>query len=314
MLNKIIQFSIANKLVIGIFTIGLIIWGIFSLQQLPIDAVPDITNNQVQIVTSAPSSGAEDIERYVTFPIEQTMATIPEIEEIRSFSRFGLSVVTIVFNENTDIYWAREQVAQRLQEAKNAIPAGLGEPGMAPISTGLGEIFQYIVKPKAGFESQYTPTELRTIQDWVIRRQLLGTPGIADVSGFGGYLKQYEVAVQPQLLRSFGISMSELFQALETNNQNTGGAYITKSSATYYIRSEGLTKNLDDIRNVLVKNVDGRPILVKDLATVNYGSAIRYGALTNADKGEAVGGIVLMLKDANASQVIKDVKQRMEQI
>ena len=314
MLNKIIQFSIANKLVIGIFTIGLIIWGIFSLQQLPIDAVPDITNNQVQIVTSAPSSGAEDIERYVTFPIEQTMATIPEIEEIRSFSRFGLSVVTIVFNENTDIYWAREQVAQRLQEAKNAIPAGLGEPGMAPVSTGLGEIFQYIVKPKAGFESQYTPTELRTIQDWVIRRQLLGTPGIADVSGFGGYLKQYEVAVQPQLLRSFGISMSELFQALETNNQNTGGAYITKSSATYYIRSEGLTKNLDDIRNVLVKNVDGRPILVKDLATVSYGSAIRYGALTNADKGEAVGGIVLMLKDANASQVIKDVKKRMEQI
>jgi heavy metal efflux system protein len=206
MLNKIIQFSIANKLIIGIFTIGLIIWGIFSLQQLPIDAVPDITNNQVQIVTSAPSSGAEDIERYVTFPIEQTMATIPEIEEIRSFSRFGLSVVTIVFNENTDIYWAREQVAQRLQEAKNAIPAGLGEPGMAPVSTGLGEIFQYIIKPKAGFESQYTPTELRTIQDWVIRRQLLGTPGIADVSGFGGYLKQYEVAVQPQLLRSFGNS------------------------------------------------------------------------------------------------------------
>ncbi len=206
MLNKIIQFSIANKLIIGIFTIGLIIWGIFSLQQLPIDAVPDITNNQVQIVTSAPSSGAEDIERYVTFPFEQTMATIPEIEEIRSFSRFGLSVVTIVFNENTDIYWAREQVAQRLQEAKNAIPAGLGEPGMAPVSTGLGEIFQYIIKPKAGFESQYTPTELRTIQDWVIRRQLLGTPGIADVSGFGGYLKQYEVAVQPQLLRSFGNS------------------------------------------------------------------------------------------------------------
>lgn len=314
MLNKIIQFSIANKLVVGIFTVGLVIWGIFSLQQLPIDAVPDITNNQVQIVTSAPSSGAEDIERYVTFPIEQTMATIPEIEEIRSFSRFGLSVVTIVFNEKTDIYWAREQVAQRLQEAKNAIPAGLGEPGMAPVSTGLGEIFQYIVKPKAGFEDRYTPTELRSIQDWVIRRQLLGTPGIADVSGFGGYIKQYEVAIQPELLRSFGISITDLFHALETNNQNTGGAYITKSSATYYIRSEGLTKNLDDIRNVFVKNVAGRPILVKDLATVDYGSAIRYGALTNADKGEAVGGIVLMLKDANASQVIKDVKLRMDQI
>ncbi|MCC6700207.1 MAG: CusA/CzcA family heavy metal efflux RND transporter [Fluviicola sp.] len=314
MLNKIIHFSIANKLVIGIGTIGLIIWGVFSLQQLPIDAVPDITNNQVQVVTSAPSSGAEDIERYVTFPIEQTMATIPEIEEIRSFSRFGLSVVTLVFSENTDIYWAREQVAQRLQEAKNAIPAGLGDPGMAPVSTGLGEIYQYIVKPKPGYEKTYSPAELRSIQDWVIRRQLLGTPGIADVSGFGGFLKQYEVAIKPEVLRSFGISLSELFAALEANNQNTGGAYITKASSTYYIRSEGLTKNLDDIRNVPVKTVEGRPILVRDLADVRYGSAIRYGALTNSDKGEAVGGIVLMLKDANASKVIEEVKSRMEQI
>lgn len=314
MLNKIIHFSIANKLVIGIGTIGLIIWGVFSLQQLPIDAVPDITNNQVQVVTSAPSSGAEDIERYVTFPIEQTMATIPEIEEIRSFSRFGLSVVTLVFSEDTDIYWAREQVAQRLQEAKNAIPAGLGDPGMAPVSTGLGEIYQYIVKPKPGYEKTFSPAELRSIQDWVIRRQLLGTPGIADVSGFGGYLKQYEVAIKPEVLRSFGISLSELFTALETNNQNTGGAYITKASSTYYIRSEGLTKNLDDIRKVPVKTVDGRPILVSDLAEVRYGSAIRYGALTNSDKGEAVGGIVLMLKDANASKVIEDVKNKMDQI
>lgn len=314
MLNKIIDFSISNKLVIGIFTVGLILWGVFSLQQLPIDAVPDITNNQVQIVTSAPSSGAEDIERYVTFPIEQTMATIPNIEEIRSFSRFGLSVVTIVFTEDADIYWAREQVSQRLQEAKNAIPAGLGDPGMAPVSTGLGEIYQYIVKPKPGYEKTYTPSELRSIQDWVIRRQLLGTEGVADVSGFGGHLKQYEVAIRPEVLRSFGISLTELFTALETNNQNTGGAYISKSSTTYYIRSEGLTTNLDDIRNVMVKNVEGRPILVRDLAEVRYGSAIRYGALTNSDQGEAVGGIVLMLKDANASRVIELVKERMVQI
>lgn len=314
MLNKLIQFSITHKLVVGVFTLALVIWGIYSLKQLPIDAVPDITNNQVQIITTAPSSGAQDIERYVTFPIEQTMASIPHIVEIRSFSRFGLSVVTIVFTENTDVYWAREQVAQRLQEAKAAIPAGLGEPGMAPVSTGLGEIYQYIVKPKPGYESKFSASELRSIQDWTIRRQLLGVEGIADVSSFGGKLKQYEVAIRPEVLRSFGISLTELFTALETNNQNTGGAYITKSSSTYYIRSEGLTQNLDDIRNVLVKTIDGRPILVKDLAEVRYGSAIRYGAMTNSDKGEAVGGIVLMLKDANASKVIHLVKDRMDQI
>lgn len=314
MLSKIISFSIANKLIIGIGTLGLIVWGIVSLMDLPIDAVPDITNNQVQVVTTAPSSGAVDIERYVTYPIEQTMATIPDVEEIRSFSRFGLSVVTIVFDENTDIYWAREQVSQRLQEAKNAIPKGLGEPGMAPVSTGLGEIYQYIVKPKSGFEKKYDAMELRTIQDWLIRRQLLGTKGVADVSGFGGKLKQYEIAVDPETLRRFNISIAELFQAIEANNANTGGAYITRSDATYYIRSEGLTTSLDDIRNTLVKQIGEKPVLVSDLAEVRYGSAIRYGALTNSFKGEAVGGIVLMLKDANASQVIQDVKQRMEQI
>lgn len=314
MLSKIISFSIANKLIVAIGTLGLIVWGVFSLSELPIDAVPDITNNQVQVITTAPSSGAVDIERYVTFPIEQTMATIPNVDEIRSFSRFGLSVVTIVFDENVDVYWAREQVAQRLQEAKNAIPAGLGEPGMAPVSTGLGEIYQYIVKPKKGYEKKYDPTELRTIQDWIIRRQLLGTKGVADVSGFGGKLKQYEIAVQPETLRQFSCSINELFDAIGTNNQNTGGAYITRSNATYYIRTEGLVGGLDDIRNTLVKQVEGRPILVRDLAEVRYGSAIRYGALTNSFKGEAVGGIVLMLKDANASQVIQDVKSRMAQI
>lgn len=314
MLNAIIRYSISHKLVIGLATVGLIIWGVFSLKQLPIDAVPDITNNQVQIVTTAPSSGAEDIERYVTFPIEQTMATIPNIEEIRSFSRFGLSVVTIVFTDETDIYWAREQVSQRLTEARAAIPPGLGDPGLAPVSTGLGEIYQYIVKPKPGYEKQFTPSELRSIQDWVIRRQLVGTEGVADVSGFGGQLKQYEVAVKPEVLRSFGISMTDLFRALEENNGNTGGAYINKSSTTYYIRSEGLTKSLDEIRMIPVKKVDGVPILVKDVAEVRYGSAIRYGALTNSYKGEAVGGIVLMLKDANASKVIHLVKERMDQI
>lgn len=314
MLDRIISFSISNKLIVGIGVLGLIIWGVISYKNLPVDAVPDITNNQVQVITSAPSSGAEDIERLVTYPIEQTMASIPGIEEIRSFSRFGLSVVTIVFTDDTDVYWARDQVNQRLSEAKTVIPTGIGEPTMAPVSTGLGEIFQYIIKPKKGYEKEYDATELRTIQDWIVRRQLLGTPGIADVSGFGGKVKQYEVAVRTADLQRFNIHLQDLFDALEKNNSNTGGSYLTRSGTTYYIRSEGLTRSIAEIESIPLAMHDQYPVLVKDVATVKIGSAIRYGALTNADKGEAVGGIVLMLKDANASSVIVDVKERMAQI
>lgn len=315
MLNKIIHWSISNKLIVGIFTLGLIIWGVFSLKELPIDAVPDITNNQVQIVTSSPSSGAEDIERFVTFPVEQTMATIPGIEEIRSFSRFGLSVVTVVFTEETDIYWARQQVAERLSEAKNQIPSGFGEPSMAPLSTGLGEIFQYIIKPKKGFEEKYDATELRTIQDWIIRRQLLGVEGVADVSGFGGKLKQYEIAVDLVRLKGFGLTVADVFKAVEQNNQNTGGAYIERNSSTTYIRTDGLMKSLEDIEQTVISQTDaGTPVMVKDVAQVQIGSAVRYGALTYNNMGEAVGGIVLMLKGANSSKVIEKVKDRMDQI
>lgn len=315
MLNKIIHWSISNKLIVGVMTLGLVLWGIFSLQKLPIDAVPDITNNQVQIVTSSPASGAEDIERFVTFPVEQTMATIPEIEEIRSFSRFGLSVVTVVFSESTDIYWARQQVAERLSQAKSQIPKGFGEPTMIALSTGLGEIYQYIIKPKTGFEKQFTPTDLRTIQDWIIRRQLLGVEGIADVSGFGGKLKQYEIAIDLVRLKSFNLTISDVFNAVEQNNQNTGGAYIERHSSTTYIRTEGLMKSKEDIeQTIIAQTAAGTPVLVKDVATVGIGAAVRYGALTYNGMGEAVGGIVLMLKGANSSQVIKQVKERVTQI
>jgi cobalt-zinc-cadmium resistance protein CzcA len=315
MLNKIIHWSISNKLIVGIMTLGLITWGVFSLKNLPIDAVPDITNNQVQIVTSAPSSGAEDIERFVTFPVEQTMATIPGIEEIRSFSRFGLSVVTVVFNEDTDIYWARQQVSERLSEAKNQIPAGFGEPSMAPLSTGLGEIYQYIVKPKKGYEQKFNPTELRTIQDWMIRRQLLGVDGVADVSGFGGNLKQYEIAIDLVRLKGFGLNVSDVFKAVEQNNENTGGAYIERNSSTTYIRTVGLMKSIEDIEQTIISQSSvGTPILVRDVAQVQIGKAVRYGALTYNAEGEAVGGIVMMLKGANSSKVIELVKERMEQI
>jgi cobalt-zinc-cadmium resistance protein CzcA len=315
MLDNIIRFSIRNKLIVGLFVLGLMAWGIYSLRNLPLDAVPDITNNQVQIITSAPSQSALDIERLVTFPIEQTMATIPGIEELRSFSRFGLSVVTIVFKEHVDVYWARQQVNERLVQAQNLIPPGIGSPEMAPVSTGLGEIYQYVIHPKKGYEKKYNAMELRTIQDWIVRRQLLGVEGVADVSSFGGQLKQYEIALNPDHLRTLGLDISDVFTALEKNNQNTGGAYIEKNSNAYFIRSEGLIASKNDIENISVKNTkSGIPVLLRDVAEIRTGHAIRYGALTRNEDGEVVGAIVLMLKGANSSQVIENVKERIEQI
>jgi heavy metal efflux system protein len=315
MLDSIIRFSIRNKLIIGLFTLVLVIWGGYSLTRLPIDALPDITNNQVQIITRSPALAAPEIERLVTFPVEQTMATIPDIVEIRSFSRFGLSVVTIVFTDKTDLYWARQQISERLAEARSQIPAGTGEPTIGPVSTGLGEIYQYVIYAEPGFESRYSPTELRSIQDWVVRRQLLGTPGVADVSSFGGLVKQYEIAIDPDRLRSYDLRIADLFTALSRNNQNTGGAYIDKKPNAYFIRTEGLVTNLDDIGRIVVRRTAGRtPVLIRDVATVQFGSAVRYGALTRNGEGEAVGALVLMLKGENANTVIGWVKTRIEQI
>ncbi|PHR73243.1 MAG: CusA/CzcA family heavy metal efflux RND transporter [Lutibacter sp.] len=315
MLDTIIKFSIKNKLIVGVFVLALIGWGVYSAKQLPIDAVPDITNNQVQIITSAPSQSAQDIERLVTFPIELTMSNIPNIEEIRSFSRFGLSVVTVVFKDNVDIYWARQQIGERLTEAKNQIPDGVGTPKMAPVTSGLGEIYQYTIYAKEGYEKQYDAMELRSIQDWIVRRQLLGIEGVADVSSFGGFLKQYEVSLQPERLSSLNVSISEVYEALVKNNQNTGGAYIDKNPKAYFIRSEGLIKTPDDIKSIVVKNTkNGTPILIRDVGKVQLGSAVRYGAMTRNGNGEVVGAIVMMLKGANSSKVIKNVKERITQI
>ncbi len=315
MLEKIIHYSIKNKLIIGLLTLGLIVWGSYSVTQLPIDAVPDITNNQVQIITVAPSQSALDIERLVTFPVEQTMATIPNIEEIRSFSRFGLSVVTIVFHDNVDVYWARQQVSERLTLAAKQIPPGVGSPELAPVTTGLGEIYQYIIRPKKGFEDKFNPMELRSIQDWIVRRQLLGTPGVADIASFGGYLKQYEIALDPDKLRSYNLSIGEVFSALEKNNQNTGGAYIDKKPNAWFIRSEGLVSSLEDIRKIVVKNTStGIPVLIRDIASVGFGYANRFGAMTYNNKGEVVGAVALMLKGENSSAVVNRVKERISQI
>lgn len=313
MLNKIIQFSVQNKLVIGLFMGLWIIYGIYQVTRLPIDAVPDITNNQVQIITTAPALGAQDVERLITFPIEQAISNIPGIKESRSMSRFGLSLISIVFDDDADIYWARQQVTERLSQVE--MDENASKPELAPVTTGLGEIYQYVLRPKPGYENKYSLADLRTIQDWLVRRQLLGTKGVADVSTFGGELKQYEVAVNPSLLKAMNLSIADVFNALHNNNQNTGGAYIEKGPTVLYIRSEGLAGNIDDIENIVVRNSPGSvPVLVKNIAEVKLGSAIRYGALNYHPVGEVSGAIVMMLKGENSSEVVKNVKERVAEI
>lgn len=299
----------------GLLVIALIGIGAYQTTQLPIDAVPDITNNQVQVITIAPSFGATDIERLVTFPIEQGNSNISGMKEIRSFSRFGLSLVTIVFDDGIDIYWARQQVAERLQQVQSQIPQGIGTPTLGPISTGLGEIYQYVVRPEKGYENKYDITELRTIQDWIVRRQLLGVKGVAEVSSFGGKLKQYEIAVNPDKLNAYGITINDVFSALRNNNQNTGGAYIEKGPTVLYIRSEGLIGSTEDIANISITNKNNEtPLFIRDIADVQTGYATRYGAMCYNDQGEVSGAVVMMLKGENSSLVIKNVKARIAQI
>jgi heavy metal efflux system protein len=313
MIEKIIGFSLKNKTIIGLFIIALIAWGTYSLAKLPIDAVPDITNNQVQVISIAPALAVQEVELFITAPIEVSVANIPDVIELRSISRLGLSVVTIVFKDNVDIYKARMLVGERLKEAENQIPEGMTKPEMAPVSTGLGEIFQYTLNCKPGFEAKYTSMDLRTVQDWIVRREMLGTPGVADVNSYGGFLKQYEVAINPERLRSMNLTLSDVFIALENNNENTGGAYIDKKPNAYFIRGIGFTTSLEDIEKIVVKtNSSGIPVLIRDVANVKFGFAPRYGALVADTAGEAVGGVVMMLKGANAHEVIDNVKKRIE--
>jgi len=314
MLDKIIHFSINNKFIIGLFTLVLVIVGSYSLYTLPIDALPDITNNQVQIITSSPTLATQEVELFITYPIEQSVKSIPRVVELRSISRFGLSVVTVVFEEDVDIYWARAQITERIKDAENTIPKGVGTPEMAPVSTGLGEIYQYVVFPKKGYEEKYNATDLRTIQDWIIKPQLIGTKGVAEVNTLGGNLKQYEIAVVPDKLRSMNTTITEIFEALENNNENTGGAYIDKKPYAYFIRGVGMVSSIDDINKIVVKNQNGIPILIRDVANVQIGSSIRYGAVTKDGKGEEVSGMVMMLKGENSGEVVKVVKDKMEQI
>ena len=295
-------------------TLILTAWGIWSLVHLPFDATPDITSNQVQVITTAPSLGAQEVEQFITTPIETALANIPEITERRSISRSGLSVITLVFNENTDIYWAREQVNQALGEVEEDLPSGKAQTGMAPISTGLGEIYHYTVRADKEHEKEYSLADIRTIQDWIVRKQLSGTPGVAEVSGWGGYVKEYEVAVDPIKLASSGISLQDITDALEINNENNGGSYIEKNSNQYFIRGLGLVETLEDIRKIPVKTNNGVPILIRDVADVGYGHSTRYGAVTRNGEGEVVAGISLMLKGENFQEISRNVKEKIAEI
>lgn len=314
MINALISFSVRNKLLVGLATVALIAGGLWSMTKVPLDAVPDITNNQVQIITQAPSLGTEDIERLITYPVELAMANLPGVVEIRSVSRFGLSVITVVFKDDMGTYLPRQLVAEKLSTVRDEVPSELGSPEIGPISTGLGEIYQYTLEVSPDFVNQYTAADLRTFQDWIIRRQMAMVPGVVEVNAFGGDVKQYEVAVSPDVLKAFDLSITDIFEALEQNNQNTGGAYIEKDHQANYIRGEGLARTVEDIESIWVKNIDGLPITIKDVATVRIGSAIKYGALTKDGKGETVGGMILMLKGANSNDVIRTVKQRMADI
>lgn len=314
MITNIITYSVKNKLVIGLFTLAIVVAGFWSITKVPIDAVPDITNNQVQIITQAPNLGTEDIEKFVTYPIEIGMANLPGVSEIRSVSRFGLSLVTIVFEDGMGTYLPRQLVAEKLSDIKPEIPAGFGEPFIGPISTGLGEIYQYSLQVEEEFKDKYSSSDLRTIQDWIIRRQMAMVPGVVEVNAFGGDIKQYEIAISPAKLKSHGITMTSVFEALTSNNQNTGGAYIEKNHQANYIRGEGLARSISDIEQIVVKNTESIPLTIKDVAKVQFGKAIKYGALTKDGGGEAVGGMILMLKGANSNKVINAVKNRMAEI
>ena len=313
MFQKLITYSIRHKLVIGVLSIALTIWGVWSLVHLPFDSTPDITDNQVQVITQAPSLGAQEVEQYVTTPVEMALANIPRIQERRSISRSGLSVITLVFDDAADIYWARSQVSQVVEQLEKELPKNT-ETEMGPIATGLGEIYHYTIRAKEGYEHKYSLTQLRTIQDWIVRKQLSGTPGVAEVSGWGGYVKQYEVAINTDQLNASGVSVNEVFEALQRNNANTGGSYIEQNSNQYYIRGIGVVKKLEDVANITVKTVDGIPVKVGDVAKVQLGHATRFGAVTRNGEGEVVAGIAIMLKGENFQEVSKNVKERISQI
>jgi cobalt-zinc-cadmium resistance protein CzcA len=314
MIGKIVAFSIHHKLIVVLLMVGLIAWGVYSVYQIPLGTVPDITNNQVQVITTSRNLATEDIEQFITLPVELEMGNLPGVQEIRSISKFGLSVVTIIFDDKMGTYLPRQLIAEKLQSAADAISSKYGRPEMGPISTGLGEIYQYILDIKPGYEAEYSTMDLRTIQDWIVKRQLVGIPGVVEVNTWGGYLKQYEVVVTPESLRSMEIAIDDVFTALSANNENVGGGYIEKYRESYFIRGEGMAKSVQDIELIVVKNAENVPVLIRDIGEVRMGHANRFGAITANGSGEKVMGQIMMLKGANAGAVIEQVKDRIEKV
>lgn len=314
MLERIIRFSLDNKLVILLFTVSILAYGLYSMTRISIGAVPDVTNNQVQVITTSRNLSTADVEKFITYPIELEMANLPGVTEIRSVSKFGLSVVTIVFDDELGTYLPRQLIAEKIQSASQNIPEAFGTPTMGPITTGLGEIYQYVLEVDPEYKDQYSSTELRTIQDWIVKRQLSGIPGVVEVNTWGGHLKQLEVTINPERIKALNLSLNGVFNALALNNNIAGGAYIEKDDQAYFIRGEGEVKSISDIENIVVDNRNGVPVYIKDIAEVNIGFANRFGAITGNGEGEKVLGQVMMLKGENVNEVITLVKERVDEI
>ncbi|GBD39148.1 Cobalt-zinc-cadmium resistance protein CzcA [bacterium HR37] len=309
MLNGILEFSLRNRFLVIVLTLLVIGIGIRSILHLPIDAVPDVTPNQVQILTNAPGLGPVEVERFITFPVETALSGLPGVKSIRSVSRFGLSAVTVYFDEDMDIYFCRRLVMERLPQAREMIPEGFGTPEMGPISTGLGEIYQFEVKGEG-----YSLMELRSILEWDIAFKLKSVPGVVEVNTYGGELKTYEVELDAEKLAAYDLSIEQVFEALKQNNSNSGGAYIEHNQEQYLIRGEGLVKNLRDIENIVVASHDGTPVYIRDIAHVKYAPMVRQGAATRDGKGEIVTGVVMMLIGENSREVVNRVKEKIEEI
>ncbi|MEN9478039.1 MAG: hypothetical protein RLZZ300_2180, partial [Pseudomonadota bacterium] len=316
MFERIIRFSIEQRWLILLAVFGMAALGVFSYQKLPIDAVPDITNVQVQINTHAPGYSPLETEQRVTYPIETVMAGLPNLVQTRSLSRYGLSQVTVIFKDGTDIYFARQLVNERIQDARDKLPAGIS-PAMGPISTGLGEIYLWTVEVKEGARkpdgSPYTPIDLREIQDWIIKPQLRNVPGVTEINSIGGYAKEYQVAPLPERLAAYGMTLQEIVTALERNNGNVGAGYIEKRGEQYLVRAPGQVKTEEDIRNVIVGTAQGQPIRIRDVAEVGIGRELRTGAATDNGR-EVVLGTVFMLIGQNSRTVSQAVDKKMEEI
>ena len=314
MINRIISFSVKNKFIIGLFIFAWIGWGIYSTMNLPLNTLPDLTNNQVKVTTYTPDLATEEVERLITYPIELEMGNLPGLKEIRSVSKFGLSDITLVFEDKMGMYKPRQLVKEKLKSASEKLPAGVGEPTMGPMTSGLGEIYQYVLTTEPGYDTVYNAMDLREIQDWIVKKELINIPGVVGVNTMGGFLKQYEVAVNPDRIRSYNLTITDIYEALKKNNANTGGSYIEKNRRAYFIRGQGLSQSLEDIRNIVLRNDTGTPLQVGDVATVKYGHAPRFGAFTFNGKGEAVGGKVMMLRGENPAKIISKVKERLPQV